>query len=171
MKNHRAGHVEDTHLHTYAFDEQYNTYHRYMLDAVRVALCHNSGVPARVVQSPDPGLSAASRHMLPSHMLAFAALQPTVAADCPWLISTGQVPACFAFLAYTARPTADCPATASCSKCGQTCYVVSDVHVCVQCCSIGIAAAPTGQGIIRNEVQLAGQCVQGWVGGCIIFVS
>eukprot|EP00877_Chromochloris_zofingiensis_P007991 jgi/Chrzof1/3445/Cz12g25200.t1 len=27
MKNHRAGHVEDTHLHTYAFDEQYNTYH------------------------------------------------------------------------------------------------------------------------------------------------
>jgi hypothetical protein len=29
LKNHRAGHVEDTHLHSFAFDEQYNTYHRY----------------------------------------------------------------------------------------------------------------------------------------------
>lgn len=28
LKNHRAGHVEDTHLHSFAFDEQYNTYHR-----------------------------------------------------------------------------------------------------------------------------------------------
>uniref|UniRef100_A0A383WPQ6 Pre-mRNA-processing factor 17 n=1 Tax=Tetradesmus obliquus TaxID=3088 RepID=A0A383WPQ6_TETOB len=27
LKNHRAGHVEDTHLQSYAFDEQYNTYH------------------------------------------------------------------------------------------------------------------------------------------------
>lgn len=27
LKNHRAGHVEDTHLHSFAFDEQYNTYH------------------------------------------------------------------------------------------------------------------------------------------------
>lgn len=29
LKNHRAGHVEDTHLHSFAFDEQYNTYHSY----------------------------------------------------------------------------------------------------------------------------------------------
>lgn len=29
MRNHRAGHVEDTHLHSFAFDEQYNTYHSY----------------------------------------------------------------------------------------------------------------------------------------------
>jgi pre-mRNA-processing factor 17 len=27
LKNHRAGYVEDTHLQSYAFDEQYNTYH------------------------------------------------------------------------------------------------------------------------------------------------
>ncbi|KAI8473364.1 MAG: WD40-repeat-containing domain protein [Monoraphidium minutum] len=29
MKNHRAGHVESTHLHSFAFDEQYNTFHSY----------------------------------------------------------------------------------------------------------------------------------------------
>lgn len=29
LKNHRAGHVEDTHLHSFAFDDQYNTYHSY----------------------------------------------------------------------------------------------------------------------------------------------
>lgn len=29
MRNHRAGHVESTHLHSFAFDEQYNTFHSY----------------------------------------------------------------------------------------------------------------------------------------------
>eukprot|EP00775_Hariotina_reticulata_P008921 gene8921-9098_t len=29
LKNHWAGHVEDTHLHSFSFDEQYNTYHSY----------------------------------------------------------------------------------------------------------------------------------------------
>lgn len=28
MRNHRAGHVEATHLGSFAFDEQYNTFHR-----------------------------------------------------------------------------------------------------------------------------------------------
>lgn len=29
LRNHRAGHVERTHLHSFAFDEQYNTFHSY----------------------------------------------------------------------------------------------------------------------------------------------
>ncbi|GBF87694.1 hypothetical protein Rsub_00405 [Raphidocelis subcapitata] len=29
LRNHRAGHVEATHLHSFAFDEQYNTFHSY----------------------------------------------------------------------------------------------------------------------------------------------
>lgn len=27
LRNHRAGHVEDAHMHPYHFEEQYNTFH------------------------------------------------------------------------------------------------------------------------------------------------
>jgi pre-mRNA-processing factor 17 len=36
MKNHRTGHVEDSHMHSYAFDEQYNTFHRCGLLRIKI---------------------------------------------------------------------------------------------------------------------------------------
>lgn len=38
LSNHRTGHVEDSHLSSYAFDEQYNSFHRSGCQGVGVAV-------------------------------------------------------------------------------------------------------------------------------------